>query len=119
MAAIAITQNSLGATTLTRTVLSLSDTLAYVPGLNQTLYLANNTGAAITATLIGSLAPAVYVIPNTGGAVMTPAPSAGKAIVVPANGTIEVTLDDFQLYLQGSITVTSTAIGLIATVLSN
>jgi hypothetical protein len=117
MAAIAITPNSVGATTLTRTVLSASDTLAYVPGANQQLYLANNTGGALTVTLTGSTAPATYIIPGTGGA--TIAPSAGKTIgPIAASSTVEVSLDDLSLYLQGVITITG-GTGIVATVLSN
>lgn len=118
MAAIAITPNTLGATNLTRTTLSASDTLAYVKGQNMQLTLANNTGGSLTATLVGSTATATYVVPGTGGTVLSPAPSAGKAIVVPAGNTVEVSLDDLDLYLQGAITVTGGAT-LIATVVSN
>lgn len=118
MAVIAITPNTLGATNLTRTTLSASDTLAYAKGQDMQLVLANNTAGALTATLVGSTAVATYVVPGTGGALLTPAPSAGKAILVGANSTVEVSLDDLDLYLRGSITVTGGA-GLIATVVSN
>ncbi len=118
MAVIAITANTLGATTLTRSTLTASDTLAYVKGQNMQMNLSNNTGGSLTATLVGAAAAAVYVVPGTGGALLSPAPSAGKAIVVPANSTVEVNLDDLDLYLQGAITVTG-GTGLIATVVSN
>ncbi len=116
MAAIAITTNTQGATLLSRTTLTASDTLAYVPGANMQMYLANNTAGALTATLVGSAAPATYAIQGTGGT--TIALSAGKAVAVPANSTVEVSLDDLALYLQGNITVTGGA-GLIATVITN
>ena len=117
MAAIAITQNTVGATTLTRTTMTASDTLAYVPGAGQQLYLANNTAGSLTVTITGSTAPATYVIPGTGGS--TIAPSAGKVIgPIPANTTVEVSLDDLSLYLQGTITLTG-GTGITATVLSN
>lgn len=118
MAVIAITQNTLGATNLARTTLSASDTLAYVKGQNMQMALANNTGGALTATIIGAAAAATYIVPGTGGALLSPAPSAGKAIAVPANNTVEINLDDLDLYLQGAITVTG-GIGLIATVVAN
>lgn len=117
MAVIAITQNTIGATSLTRTTLSASDTLAYVKGTNMQMYLANNTGGSLTATLVGDAAAATYVVPGTGGALLSPAPSAGKAIVVAANGSVEISLDDLSLYLQGNITVTG-GTGLIATVVT-
>lgn len=118
MAVISITPNSLGATILARTTLTASDSLAYTPGANQQMYLANNTASAIgPVTLVGASAPATYVIPGTGGS--TIAPSAGKSLgSIPANSTIEVSLDDLSLYLQGAVTV-SGGTGLIATVLSN
>lgn len=118
MAVITITPNTIGATVLTRTTLTASDTLAYVKGQSMELVLANNTAGALTATLIGSTAAATYVVPGTGGTLLSPAPSAGKPIVVGANSTIEVSLDDLELYLQGSVTVTGGA-GLIATVVTN
>lgn len=116
MAVIAITTNTLGATTLARTTLSASDTLAYVAGSGMQMMLANNTAGALTATLVGSTAAAAYVVPGTGGATLSLA--AGKAVTVAANSTVEVSLDDLGLYLQGSITVTGGSL-LIATVLTN
>lgn len=117
MAVIAITPNSIGATTLTRTTMTASDTLAYVPGAGMQLYLANNTAGPLTVTLTGSTAPASYVVPGTGGT--TIAPSAGKAIgPIATNTTVELSLDDFQLYLQGVVTLTG-GTGITATVLSN
>lgn len=118
MAVIAITQNTVGATLLTRTTLSASDTLAYVKGQGMAMVLANNTAGSLTATLVGSTAAESYTVPGTGGALLSPAPSAGKPIAVPANSTVEVSLDDLDLYLQGAITVTGGA-GLIATVVAN
>src|SRR5437763_2122090 len=106
MAVIAITPNTVGLTNLTRTTLSASDTLAYVAGSSQQLYLANNTGAAIgPVTITGSAAPATYMIPGTGGTTISPA--AGKNIgSVAANSTVELSLDDLSLYLQGNVTIT-------------
>lgn len=117
MAVIAITQNTIGATALTRSTLTAADTLAYVKGQNMQMYLANNTAGSLTATLIGDAAPASYVVPGTGGALLSPAPSAGKAIVVPAASSVEIALDDLSLYLQGNISVTG-GTGLIATVVA-
>jgi hypothetical protein len=119
MAVIAITPNTVGVTTLQRTTLTAGpDTLAYTPGANQQLYLANNSGAPIgPVTIVGAGAPALYMIPGTGGTTITP--SAGKNLgTVPANTTIEVSLDDLSLYLQGAVTISGGA-ALIATVLSN
>lgn len=116
MAAIAITTNTPGPTTLARTTLSASDTLAFVPKAGMYLTLANNTAGALTATLVGSTAPAAYVVPGTGGTTLNLA--AGKAILVGANSTVEVALDELELYLQGNITVTG-GTGLIATVLTD
>ena len=118
--AITITANTVGATVLTRTTFNSTDTftLAYVKGQNMQMSFQNNTAAAITATLVGASSVASYTVPGTGGTILSPAPSAGKAVVVAANGSVEVSLDDIDLYLQGAVTVTG-ASTLIATVVSN
>ena len=118
MPAISNTPNTIGATTLARVTLNGTDSLTYIPGANQQLYLANNTGSPIgPVVILGSTAPATYIIPGTGGT--TIAPSAGKSLgTIAANTTIEVSLDDISLYLQGSVTITGGS-GLVATILSN
>lgn len=99
-----------GAATLTRTTMTASDTLAYVPGSGQVLVMANNTGAGITATFTGSVQPALNV-PGYGGTVSV---SAGKAVVVGANSTVYLELDSISGFLQGTVTITG-GTGLIAT----
>lgn len=97
------------AATLTRTVLSASDTLTYTAGSRQTLVLYNTTAALVTATIIGSgattIAPAGY-----GGTISV---AAGKAIAVPASSTVLVELDDVQAFLQGNVSITG-GVGLTA-----
>lgn len=117
---VTITPNTIGATTLTRTTFNATDTftLAYVKGQNMQMSFQNNTAASITATLVGASSVASYVVPGTGGTTLSPAPSAGKAVVVGANSSVEVSLDDIDLYLQGAVTITG-ASTLIATVVSN
>jgi hypothetical protein len=88
--------------TLSRLALSASDTLTYIPGARQMLVLYNTTASLVTATIVGSgattISPAGY-----GGTISV---AAGKAIAVPANGTVLVDLDDISAYLIGSITIT-------------
>ena len=114
MAAIAITPNAPNSSTLTRTTLSASDTLAYVPNTGMEMYLANNTGGPLTPLFVGSTAPASALIPGGGGATFSP--SAGRAIgPIAANTTVKVKLDDLSIYLQGTVTITG-GTGITATV---
>jgi hypothetical protein len=81
--------------------------------------LSNNTAGSLSITLLGSTAVANYIVPGTGGALLSPAPNVGKTITVPANSSVEATMDDYTLYLQGAVTVVSTAAaGLILTVVA-
>jgi len=95
--------------TLTRTVLSASDTLTYTAGSKQTLVLFNTTAALVTATIIGSAATTISP-PGFGGTISV---AAGRAIAVPASSTVLVELDDISAYLVGNITITG-GIGLTA-----
>jgi len=111
MAVIAQTNATDGglAATLTRTILSASDTLTYTAGSKQVVVFFNTTAASVTATIVGSaattIAPAGY-----GGTISV---AGGKAIVVPASSTVMVELDDISVYLVGNITITG-GVGLTA-----
>ena len=118
MGTVLITANTVGATVLSRYTLTASDTLAYIKGAGMQVTLANNTASSITATFKGSTSVASYVVPGTGGTVLSPAPSAGKDIIVAAAATTEVSLDDLDLYLQGNVTVVN-GTGMTVTVISN
>lgn len=105
MAAIAQNSNASGdfkEVTLTRSVMSASDTIPYVAGSGQVLVMFNTTAAAVTVTINGSVAgqlqPAGY-----GGIISL---AAGKAITVPASGTTYLALDDISAYLGGTVTIT-------------
>lgn len=104
MAAITQTNATDGnaAATLTRTVLSASDTFTYIPGAKQVLVLYNTTASLVTATLIGAGATSISP-PGYGGAISV---AAGKAIPVAANSTVMVELDDVSAFLQGACTIT-------------
>ena len=97
------------AVTLSRTSLSVSDTLVYTAGSKQTLVLFNTTASLVTATIIGSAAttisPAGY-----GGTISV---AAGKPISVPASSTVMVGLDDMSSFLQGTVSITG-GVGLTA-----
>jgi hypothetical protein len=101
-----ITQNmatqDFQAVTLARTTMTASDTLTYVPGSGQVLFLYNTTASPIVVTITGSgattMAPAGF-----GGTISL---SAGKAITVPASGSVFLALDDISAYLVGTVTLT-------------
>lgn len=109
MAAITQTSGVLGlasngAVNLTPTTMTASDTLAFQNGAGQVLELYNTTGSGVTVVAVGT-APVSVPVPGTGMSVDT---SAGKSIVVPANGWTRVELDDISAYLKGSGVVTIT-----------
>lgn len=106
MAAITQVDNATATTvapvTLTRTVLSASDTLTYNQGTRQQLVLFNTTASPVTVTITGSTATTITP-PGYGGTVSV---ASGKAVLVPATSTVLVDLDDIYAYLQGNITLT-------------
>lgn len=116
----AITQTSRGSITqVARTTLTTSDTFTYVPNTNQVLALHNNTAGSITATIKGSAPSAAFPVPGAGNTTVDL--SAGKAVVVGVSQTFYLALDSIANYLagNGTVTVTSTAGGITATLLSN
>ena len=96
--------SSNGPVNLTKTTLTASDTLTYVPGGSQMLSLYNTTASIVTVTLVGTapltLSPAGY-----GGTIST---AGGKAIAVPASGWTNLELDDISAFLAGTGAVTVT-----------
>lgn len=89
---------------MTRTALGASDTLTYVDGGGQVLFMYNTTASPVVVTLTGS-APVALTVPGLGGDVTT---SAGKAVTVPASGSTYLNLDKIKAYLGGNGTVTVT-----------
>lgn len=89
---------------MTRTALGASDTLTYVAGGAQTLFMHNTTASPVVVTFTGS-APVALTVPGLGGDVVT---SAGKAVTVPASGNTFLNLDKISAYLGGTGTVTVT-----------
>jgi hypothetical protein len=89
-----------GPTTITRTVLSASDTLVYTPGAMLELF--NTTASPVTVTIDGS--GSTTISPSGFGGTVDV--SAGKAIVVPASSTVYVNLDSIAAFLQGTVAVT-------------
>lgn len=102
MATIAQTNTQTGApVTLTRTTMTATDTLTYIPGAKQTLILTNDTAGALTVNFTGSIKPTV---PVTGyGSVAT---TAGKDVAVGIGATVAVNLDDISYFLQGTVAIT-------------
>lgn len=90
------------ATTITRTILSASDTLTYTQGARQFLFLYNTTASPVVVTLTGSAATTISP-PGYGGTISV---ASGKAITVPASSSVLLELDDIYEYLKGNVTVT-------------
>lgn len=93
-------QNSNGPVTVTRNVLSASDVLVYSAG--QILELFNTTASPVVVTIDGAAGTTISPT-GFGGTIDI---SAGKAITVPASGTVAVKLDTISVFLQGTIAVT-------------
>lgn len=114
MAVIAQTNGVSGAVapvTLTETTMTSSDTLVYQVGSVQRLLLINPTGSTVTVTLAGSTGTAAVQVTGVGSVAAT----GGKAVPVPANSTIHVSLDIYSAWLAGNGTVTLTGgTGLLA-----
>jgi hypothetical protein len=111
--AVAITARGAGPFAVTNTTLTTGpDTLAYVAGNGMILELENTTVGSITTTLLGSTSSATYSVPGAGATTINAA--AGLAVVVAAGAKYWVELDKIQAYLQGAVTLTSTASGMTA-----
>jgi hypothetical protein len=88
-----------GPVTATRNVLSASDVLPVSSGI---LELYNTTGSPVVVTIDGSTATTIAPA-GFGGTVDI---SAGKAITVPATGTVILNLATISAFLSGTIAVT-------------
>lgn len=97
-----VSQAAPGPVTVSRTILSASDTLTYVQGSGQMLILFNTTASPVPATITGSAATTIS--PQGYGGTISVA--SGKVVTVPASGTVIVELDEISAYLVGNITVT-------------
>jgi hypothetical protein len=117
MAVIAITQKNTLPGLVTKTTLTTGpDTLAYVAGSGMIMELENTTASSITVTLLGASASASYVVAGTGGTTINAA--AGKAYVIAAGTTQSIPLDLLSVYLQGAVTLTSSAAGAFCSVVT-
>lgn len=96
-------RGSTGPVTITRTVLSASDTLVWNgDGTRQILDLFNTTASPVVVTIDGSGSTTISP-PGYGGTIDV---SAGKAITVPASSTVYVELGKISAFLQGTVAVT-------------
>lgn len=94
---------SLVPVSIARTIMTASDTLTYVKGTKQELFLFNTTASPVNVTLVGT-APTSITVPGY-GLVST---AGGKVVTVPASGQTILSLDDIYLYLDGTGVVTLT-----------
>jgi hypothetical protein len=107
----ATTLTGQGARAVTETTLNGTDSLTYAPG--DILILRNPTGAAISPTIVGSLAPAAFAVPRADTFNL----SGGRAVgPIPASGVRAIPLDTIAEYLAGTISITSGS-GLIGALL--
>ena len=107
-----------GLTIATNTELTLgaSDTFVYDTAVQKSLlYLRNPTGGALTLTITGSTASAAIPVPGVGTVSAAGGFSTGS---IAAGAGKTVNLDNIQLYLSGTITLSGAA-GLVATFLKN
>ena len=93
---------AVGLLAIAKTALTGADTLTYSTSVSQTLYLENTTASAVTV-----------VIDGDGGTTFTPGGigatinlQAGFSAVVPANGSVAVTLRNISQFLKGTVAVT-------------
>lgn len=104
MATIAQTsRNQIGATTVTTTPSTASDTLSYSQGTAQILVMRNTTAGSINVTIDG--AGSTTILPDGYGGTLDV--STGKVIAVGANATVMVPLDKIRAYLVGVIAITT------------
>lgn len=94
---------------VSKITLGASDTLTYTQNSGQYLFLDNQTGSPIVATIDGAGGTSVP-IPGVGA---TYDVSAGKAVTVAAGVTKAIKLDTISAYLSGAVTVTG-GTGLVA-----
>lgn len=104
---------STGVFTVSKTTLTASDTLTYLSGQKQLLVLTNTTGAQVTTNLKGNAAT-TYLVDGYGSIDL----SAGKGVVVPANGQVAIELDSIALFLKGSSVAVTNGTGLTALLLN-
>lgn len=112
MATIAATniRTANGPINATVTVLTASDTFTYVQNGRQLMHLFNTTASPVIVTFDGSTGTTISP-PGFGGTIDV---STGKAVTVPANGTVAMNLDTISAFLQGTIAVTG-GVGVTAT----
>ena len=106
MAVVASTsKNGVGAVTPASIALATSgDTLVYVPGQGDELYLYNTSASPVVVTVDGSAGTTVAV---AGAAGATLNVAAGLAITVPANSFSQLSLDKAAVYLTGTVAITA------------
>lgn len=100
-----------GARAVTETTLNGTDSFVYAPG--DILILRNPTGAAISPTIVGSLASSAFAVPGAATINL----SAGFAVgSIAAAALRAIPLDTISNFLTGTISITS-GTGLVATLL--
>ena len=96
-------RNGLGATTVTTTDSTASDTLTYASGTGQLMFARNTTAGSLNVTIDGSGATAI--VPEGYGGTLDV--STGKVVAVGANATVVIPLDKVRAFLTGAIAITT------------
>jgi len=92
------------------TVLTGADTLVYLPGRLQTLYLSNSTAGSVTVVIDGDAGTTVAP-PGQGGTIDV---SGGYSIAIAAGTVQAVALSSIRNFLQGTVNVTGGVAGVTA-----
>lgn len=88
---------------LTPITLGASNTLVYKGAKKQLLLIQNGSGASVTATLDGSLAPDTIPVPGTGGTYNS---AAGAVFTIAAGAIMCVPLGTYRALMKGNVTLT-------------
>ena len=99
---------------LTMTTLGLADTLKFEKGCGQYLFLRNGTGGSITVTLDGQSASTMFATEGYGTRTL----GAGYVIVMAIGDKAMIPLESISGYLEGTVGVTCTAVGIRAALIS-
>lgn len=106
-------KNVAGAFTASKTTLTASDTLTYVPNVNAELIMYNTTGSPVNVTIDGS---AGTTVPVPGAGAQTFSVATGLVVAVPANEFVVIRLDTISAYLNGTVAVTG-GTGVVAAII--
>ena len=89
-----------------------TDSFIYNSANSQSLFITNNTGISATLNIIGSLAPSDYPCAGTGE---TEDLTAGYPVTIVDGDSVNIQLSSIKAWLDGDVTITGGATGLLYT----